>query len=825
MFPDAPIRSQVLPASSGQKTLRWTSILALVAGLSVSTQAAFGVTTSLLPRVPDSRLDSALSRTWRGLVKTNIDPWTDGMVHRPYSEIPGDAVSEGQAYGMILALYAGDQKNFNRIWDAAETHLWNENTGFYDWRWNQGEVIGGGMATDADQDIALMLLFADSLVKKGMWTAHQSPKKVGYKARALRLLETLWGSAVTGNYNLAPGAGWGGDGFVNPGYYSPASYKIFAMVDPDHDWNAVVDQCYAVLGRNPGAGLGMAPDWMVPDGSFFDGSLGYNAYRQGRAMYKDAIRVHWRLSMDWLWFGDLRAKRLLDSAAAFIKTPDRANFYDLDGALIPVTDTFRLGSDELRSRREYSELTLGMWACAAFSSFGPEAMGPWVDSMLAFLPEGAQSWGRPTDMDLPDRTGSTPNEQYFEQFLAWFGTATLAGRFSNVFDDLDDPDPSLPLAWITPPSANPVDLDLQEAPLTVRAKLNKAASWTVSIESYPAGKSWSTSGRSAEIQASWTGMDVDGKPFPQGWCQVKTSVRGLPMQWSWVWLGHHRDIRLDDNWLIVDDFSASSLAPNVGDWRSFNNSSGGGTAKVGPLAPSGTGDSRNLTYTYDLGENGYQYCGLEWTSSGWGGFASTTKVRFSAKADHPTVVDLYLMQSDIGDDNYFHVLDTLTTSWKTFEHTFSTFTGRLANRDGSPDLSKSSALRWHVQADKCLKSDQCVTGEISIDNVHLAGDMAQMIQAPAPRLAMPADPPVIGIGDRAAPRVASLRTVRMSGGTVVLQGPAGIGVQWTDVSGRMLGESRADASGRITWNYGSGRRGLVLALPSDAGHPLMVMLR
>ncbi len=797
----------------------------LAIGWAVSSASGWGVTNSLLPRVADDRLDSALARSWRGLVKNNIDPWSDGLLHRPNSEMPGDAVSEGQAYGMILALYSGDQKNFNRIWDAAEKNMWNAGTGFYDWRWNKGAVVGSGMATDADQDIALMLLFADSLVKKGIWTAHTSPLKASYRTRALELVNTIWSSAVSGKYNVAPGAGWGGDGFVNPGYFSPASYRIFAQVDPAHDWKAVVDQSYAVIARNPGYTKGMVPDWMVPDGSYFNGSLGYNAYREGRALYKDAIRIHWRLAMDWLWFGEPRAKKFLDSAAAFVPTPDRANFYTLDGALLPATDTFRLGDGALRSRREYSELTVGMWACAAFASKGPAESQVWADSLLAFFPADSLMWGRPADAGLADLSGSTPNERYFEQFLAWFGTSVLAGRFSNIFDDLDDPNPSLPLAWALRPQATPVDLDLQDGPLTVFGRLNKGANWTVSIESYPAGRTWSASGRSDSVKAVWNGYDADGKAFPQGWCLVKTSVRGLPLEWSWVWLSHHRDIRLGTDWLVVDDFAASGLAPNVGSWGSFNNASGGGTAKVGPLAPSGTGADRSLTYTYDLGVNGYQYCGLEWRASGWAGLGATNKVRYRAKADHRTVVDLYLVQTDIGDDNYFHVLDTITTSWKTFEHPYSAFSGRLANRSGSPDPTKATSIRWHVQADKCLDASQCVTGTISVDDIHLGGNLAQMIEIPAAKLAMPATPPVIGVVQPQTLSGSRLRVVRQGRGMVELSAPAGTRIRWVASDGRLLGRSVADGDGVVRWTTLSAPRGVVVAVPEGALPSLPVVLR
>lgn len=404
---------------------------------------AFGPTRPNLPRIQDARLDSALARTARGLIRTNIDPYSDGLVHRPNSEEPGDAVSEGQAYGMMVALYSDNQPIFDKVWDAAERHMWNGSTRLYDWRVGaKGGVIGTGMATDADQDIAMMLLFADSLARKGVWKTHTGPKGANYRQRALEIIGSIWGSAVVEGRYLAPGAGWGGREFVNPSYFSPANYRIFAKVDPGHNWNAVIDQCYATISANPGAGKGLLPDWMTPGGGFFEGTLGYNAYRAGKSHYKDAIRVHWRMAMDWLWFGEARAKKWLESASAFIQSPERADFYTLDGGLLPVSEKFTLGDGEIRSRREHSHLTVGMWACAAFTVLGPQAAGAWAEKMLSFLPPGSDTWGLPADMAIPDRTGSLPNEKYFDQYLAWFGAAVLAGRFSNIWEDLRNPGPS-----------------------------------------------------------------------------------------------------------------------------------------------------------------------------------------------------------------------------------------------------------------------------------------------------------------------------------------------------------------------------------------------
>jgi hypothetical protein len=770
------------------------------------TAAAFGPTASQLPRIADARLDSALARTYRGMIKHNIDPYADGLVHRPNSEEPGDAVSEAESYGMILALYSNDQATFNRIWDAAETRMWNADGKLYDWRVGaKGGIIGSGMATDADQDIALMLLFADSLARKGVWQPHTSPKGAGYKDRALDIIHTIWGSAVVDGRYLAPGAGWGGKDFVNPGYFSPASYRIFAKVDPDHNWKGVIDQCYQTLFAGPGAARGLVPDWMKPTGEYFGGDLGYNAFRGGQSCYKDGIRVQWRLALDWLWFGEPRAKRWLDSAAAFIKTPDRSNFYTMDGVALPATDTFSLGDGQKRSRREYSELTVGMWSCAAFSSLGPEAAKPWADALLAFLPAGADSWGLPADADIPDRTGSMPNEQYFEQFLAWFGGAVLAGRFSNIWDDLDDPNPALALDWKTPPTAAPEVLDFQAGPLHIAGGLNKRGPWKVTIKHYASGAEWSYAERSETVSLDWNGMDAAGKPFPQGWCSVAASLPGRPDEVRWVWLSHHRDLRVDGDWLLIDDFSGPSLSANLGAWGSFDNARAGGTAKVGPLAPSGSGDERALTWDFDLGTGGYQYCGLEWNAAGWPGLAFADRIRYRAKAAQKTVVDFHLVQSDIGDDNYYGALDTLGTAWKVYEHSLKDFRGRLGDRGGSPDPAKGTAFRWHVQFDK---NPNAATGTISLDDVRIGGDLAKMYASPDPAVPRTGNPPM---GLAPQPERRARRPWVRRGGRWEVHAAPFAAVRWLAVDGRVLGRSRSDADGVSAWTPPAAHAGMVIA--------------
>jgi endo-1,4-beta-D-glucanase Y len=408
------------------------------------------------PKVSAAQWKSVLDSAWIGIKTRNIAPYTvcPGLVHRPKSETPGDAVSEGVGYGMIVALFENDQATFNTIWEAGNTYLWSSN--HYDWYIGPTGSKNGnsGAATDAEEDIALALIFADKLVEKGYWSAYSSASRGNYAAQAQTILNAMWSSSeITSAGTLAPGAGWGGDNFVNPGYFSPAWYRIFKSFDTNtsHDWDKVIDRSYAIIANSPGYLYGLMPDWMTPDGAYTSGQ-GYNSYLSGKAMFKDAIRTLWRIAIDAIWFDESRAKAYLENALAFIDSKGgaaAANYYQIEGdnlgLLVPAGDRwmeFNGGSDTTtwRYRREHSHLTIAMWTTVAM------AVGTDEDKK-AFSAELAKYYERDSAATffglIQDTTGGLEdtlhNEMYFDQFLAWFGASLMSGTFTNVVGNLDSP--------------------------------------------------------------------------------------------------------------------------------------------------------------------------------------------------------------------------------------------------------------------------------------------------------------------------------------------------------------------------------------------------
>ena len=394
----------------------------------MSTQAQSTQTVHVVPSYP--KLLAALSNVWHGIVSSNNDrePF---LIHRPYSETPGDAVSEGVGYGLLMALFLDDETNFHRLFHGAESTMWNGQC--YDWRVDQyNKRAGFGAATDAEQDIAAALLMAHEKIQMGNWTLLDSSEM--YAQRAQTIMNNLWNQGITWQGTLRPGYGWGGDDFVNVGYFAPAWYRLFHRMDSQkRDWMRVVDRSYFILKNSPGYDLGLVPDWMTPEG-FWTTNLGYNAYGDGHYMYKDAIRTLWRIGTDYLWFGDERALEYLGNAKFFMEHIysgiQSANFFQMDGTLVPKTDIWVFGDGHRqRGRREHSPLTVGMWGIPLFLLGSPEEQEAVVHELLKFYQPNATYWGLDTNIEDPEET-TAHNEMYFEQFLASFGALVMTGLWT-----------------------------------------------------------------------------------------------------------------------------------------------------------------------------------------------------------------------------------------------------------------------------------------------------------------------------------------------------------------------------------------------------------
>lgn len=139
-----------------------------------------------------------------------------------------DTVSEGQAYGMLIALSLKDEKSFDSLWRWTEKHL-QKPDGLLSWRWQNGTVVDGTPASDADLDVARALVLA------GKQFGRPDLKTAGTRL-ATAIADTLTVQTSLGRI-LLPGP-WAATNphSYNPSYASPVSFQVLEDATGDPRW-------------------------------------------------------------------------------------------------------------------------------------------------------------------------------------------------------------------------------------------------------------------------------------------------------------------------------------------------------------------------------------------------------------------------------------------------------------------------------------------------------------------------------------------------------------------------------------------------------------
>jgi hypothetical protein len=248
-------------------------------------------------------------------------------------------VSEGIGYGMLAAVYMGDQALFDDLWKYEQLWAAPTTTGLMDWYINAAgnKVLGLGPATDADEDMAFALVMASR-----QWGG-QGSLASNYLDVAKDLITKIWNNEIYQSKLLRPG-NWGDWSTVNISYFAPAYYRVFDVVDtdPSHDWPAVIATAYDTItnslnAANKNQSNGLVPAWSTSDGAPNGGALGPGLTAPTNYQY-DSCRTPFRIALDWCWFGDMRAHDYVAKTSAFFSGVGAANIvdgYGLDGAPMP----------------------------------------------------------------------------------------------------------------------------------------------------------------------------------------------------------------------------------------------------------------------------------------------------------------------------------------------------------------------------------------------------------------------------------------------------------------------------------------------------------
>jgi endoglucanase len=242
--------------------------------------------------------------------------------------------SEGQAYALLRAAIANDPTTFARVLDWAENNLRRkEKNGastdsLWAWQWGRDSggkwgILDGNFASDADIDTIHALLLADR-----RW---QRPE---YRKLAQTKLQDLWKlSTITDDQqrrHLLPGplTAFRQDDRVtlNPSYFAPYAYRLFAQVDPTRNWLSLVDSSYQVLEASSDlSSVGLPSDWIGLN--LKTGKISaLTTAKPGPSQYGfDATRTWWRTAIDAAAFKEPRALQYLQRHLGHVKTLWRSN--------------------------------------------------------------------------------------------------------------------------------------------------------------------------------------------------------------------------------------------------------------------------------------------------------------------------------------------------------------------------------------------------------------------------------------------------------------------------------------------------------------------
>jgi len=345
-------------------------------------------------KVKENTKDSILKESWDFYKKNFVHNY--GQVIDPTKNI---TTSEGQSYAMLRALWMNDPSTFQGVWQWTQDHFQYRNDDkLFSWKWQGEKLVDFNNATDADEDIALALILAAR-----RWGKDE------YLKSAQDILNSLWEKCVVKigdhyyflpmNYDVAKQP----DGFlINPSYYSPAWYRIFATVDLSHNWYQLAEDTYWLLNKINSLEdnvIKFPKNWVLlktEDQSLVSAK---KMYAEADYFGFDAFRVFWRVALDKYWFEEEKADKYLKNAGKFIEATYQKN------GKIPM-----IVSPNGEVIRRESSLTIDTGYLSVLLMTNPEMAKDFYEKNIEkFYQQGKGYWQNSQD--------------YYLNNWAWFATA------------------------------------------------------------------------------------------------------------------------------------------------------------------------------------------------------------------------------------------------------------------------------------------------------------------------------------------------------------------------------------------------------------------
>lgn len=234
-------------------------------------------------------------------VKTEYAKWLKTALttcgsDKLYINAGGEYKVEAIGFAAFLFAYMGDSTRFAATYNFYKANLTSAAGGMMGWHGSCGGPSEQGGATDGDVDVAFGLIIAS-----WQWPTAGYLEKAQAVIKVLKKMVVNCKSATGDSIKcLTMGYNFGGCSMTDISYYNPAAFREFAKVIGNAEdsamWVKLADDTYTILYAGADATTGLVADRQsvtgTPQGNYAD----------------DACRTPWRITLDYLWNGNEKAK-------------------------------------------------------------------------------------------------------------------------------------------------------------------------------------------------------------------------------------------------------------------------------------------------------------------------------------------------------------------------------------------------------------------------------------------------------------------------------------------------------------------------------------
>jgi endo-1,4-beta-D-glucanase Y len=331
----------------------------------------------------------------------------NGTVVRP--ENGNDTVSEGIAYGMLIAVNMNDKTTFDTLYSYWKSHAsagtlmtWCLPNGG-----NSCNAQGGGSATDADEDAAFALLQAGKVWAGGTYTAD-----------AKAMIADIWSKDIDPSSHLPTGgSNYGSTSSkpTNPSYFAPSHYRAFKAAGDTNNWDAVISAVYGVINGSMSGANGLFPAWCSGNCTAVASNGGMND-----TIYQyDAHRIPMRIGMDYCWNGATAAaaQTYANKIAGFFATNPAAGLNGIGR----IFDLYSLNGNAASGGGPNSASIIGTAAVAAMASGQKTFLNDAYQAVFDMVTRGTLA---------PPGTAGTPYS-YYNATVGMLTLLIMTGNFMH----------------------------------------------------------------------------------------------------------------------------------------------------------------------------------------------------------------------------------------------------------------------------------------------------------------------------------------------------------------------------------------------------------